>query len=215
MMSGSKDKEFSGPRLFFILILSGMLMLTACVKKGDEFYAVERYEAAADLYVQAAEQGDVAKMMKLAEMYATGKIDYHRDYKQAVYWYTKAAGQGVVAAMFELGFIYEYGQGDVVQNYSQAQHWYTQAATRDHAYAQYRMAHVQAEQVADDNSDAAIEAFQSFLKAEDLARSCGDLAQCRIVSNDSFNYRWLLERNLSVQQKQQARDNYQHSATIQ
>ena len=108
-MWGLEDRDFYKRLPGYGLILSGIILLSACAQKGDEFYDVQRYDAAADLYIQAAERGDVPKMMKLAVMYASGKIDYQRDYKQAVYWYTKAAGQGVVVAMFELGFIYEYG----------------------------------------------------------------------------------------------------------
>ena len=206
MMWGRYDRYFHRRQSGYGLVLTGLIFLSACAQKGDEFYDVQRYDAAADLYIQAAERGDVPKMMKLAEMYASGKIDYHRDYKQAVYWYTKAAGQGVVTAMFELGFIYEYGQGGVKQDYTQAVHWYSLAASHGNAYAQYRLAHVQAEQISDVHSDKSIEAYLSFLQAERMAGDCGDTAECRIVNGDLFNYRWLLERNLTDEQKQLARE---------
>ena len=202
-------------RTGYCLLLAGMVLLSACVKKGDEFYDDQRYEAAADLYVQAAERGDVTKMMRLAGMYASGKIDYHRDYKQAAYWYAKAAGQGNVQAMFELGFIYEFGQGDVEKDYAQAQHWYSMAAAHGHAYSQYRLAHVQAEQLTDSHGDAAIEAEIAFLKAEQMTRDCGDSAECRIIGEDLFNYRWLLERNLTAGQKQQARERFARNGAVQ
>lgn len=215
-MWGRSDRGFCNRRLGYGLIVSAMVLLSACAtKKGDDFYADQRYDAAADLYIQAAERGDVPKMMKLAEMYASGKIDYHRDYKQAAYWYTKAAGQGVVTAMFELGFIYEYGQGEVGQDYTQSAHWYSLAAAHGNAYAQYRLAHVQAEQLTDIHGDEAIEADISFIKAEQMAKDCSDTAECRIINGDLFNYRWLLERNLTDEQKQQARERFVQQGAVQ
>lgn len=215
-MRGRNDREFSTRLLGGVLIMTAMALLAGCAqKKGDEFYAEQRYEMAADLYVKAAEQGDVAKMMKLAEMYASGKIDYHRDYKQAVYWYTKAADRGIVAAMFELGFIYEYGQGDVKQDHAQALHWYQQAAAHGHAYSEYRLAHIQAEDLGDVHGDAATEAYTSFLAAQQMAKDCDNAAECRIINGDLFNYRWQLERYLSDAQKQQARERLARSAVAQ
>lgn len=214
-MAGMTDKGFTGQHCVLILLLCGTLLLAACAKKGDDFYAVERFDVAADLYIQSAEQGDVTKMMKLASMYASGKIDYHRDYQQAAYWYTKAAGQGIVPAMFELGFIYEYGQGNVDRDYSQAEHWYAMAAAQGHAYSQYRLAHVQAEQLSDTSGDAAIEAYLGFLRAEQMARDCTDTAECRIIDGDLFNYRWQLERHLTDRQKQQARQALNRSQAVQ
>jgi len=214
-MWGRSGRDFYRRRLGRGLLLAGLVFLSACAQKGDEFYADQRYDAAADQYIQAAERGDVAKMMKLAEMYASGKIDYHRDYKQAAYWYTKAAGQGIVPAMFELGFIYEYGQGEVERDYAQAEHWYSMAAAHGHAYSQYRLANIQAEQLTDVHSDAAIEAYLGFLKAEQMTKDCDDSAECRIINGDLFNYRWQLERNLSAEQKQQAIERLAQSAAAQ
>jgi TPR repeat protein len=198
-----------------MLLFCGVMTLGACAKKGDTFYAVERYDAAADLYIQSAEQGDVTKMMRLARMYASGKIDYHRDYQQAAYWYTKAAGKGIVPAMFELGFIYEYGQGNVDRDPVQAQHWYALAAARGNAYAQYRLAHIQAEQLTDTSGDAAVEAYEGFLRAAQMAKDCTDKAECRIINGDLFNYRWQLERHLSDEQKQQARQQLGRKLAVQ
>jgi len=176
-------------------------MLPACAQRGDDFFDAERFEAAADLYIQAAEQGDVDKMLRLAEMYATGKIAYRRDYKNAVYWYQKAAAQGVVRAMFELGFIYEYGQGVIARDLGQAANWYRQAAERGHAYSQYRLAAVLSQQLDDYDNDAALQALRWFLIAERMARTCATEAECRIVIDDLFNYHWQLQQQLSPEQQ--------------
>lgn len=176
-------------------------MLSACAQKGDDFFEAQRYEAAADLYVQSAEQGDVDKMMRLAGMYAAGKIGYQRDYKNAVYWYKKAAEQGIVQAMFELGFIYEYGQGEVDQDDAEAEHWYKKAAAHGNAYAQYRLAALLARQVDDYEGKAAVLAYRWFLIAERSAANCNDDPLCRIVIEDLFNFRWQLQRHLSPDQQ--------------
>jgi len=189
-------------QLILVMIISALLM--ACAQKGDDFLADNRFEAAADIYMQAAERGDVNKMMRLAEMYSAGKIEYHRNYTQAVYWYTRAAEQEVVSAMYNLAFIYEYGQGEVEQNESLAEHWYYQAAIRKHAYSQYRLANLMANQLSELESDKAIEAERWFIIAGQTALKCSGDPLCRIVQEDLFNYRWRLERQLSDQQKAKA-----------
>lgn len=197
-------KGIARRHLHSILLSVVVLLISACAQTGDDFMVNERYEAAADLYTQSAEQGDVTKMMTLAGMYSTGKINYRRDYPQAVYWYTKAAEQGVVSAKYELGFIYEYGQGEVGQDIDQAIHWYQQAAEQDHAYSQYRLANLLAQKITDYQDEAAIEADQWFVKAALMAERCSNDALCTIVQQDLFNYRWRLERFLTASQKEQA-----------
>jgi len=180
-------------------------MLFACAQRGDDFFDAERFEAAADLYIQAAEQGDTGKMLRLAEMYTAGKIGYRRDYEQAVYWYQKAASQGVVPAMFELGFIFEFGSGDVDQDVDQSLHWYQQAAVQGNSYAQYRLAAVLARQLENYDGADAVDAYRWFLIGVNSAQNCLADAECQIVANDLFNYQWQLQRHLSGQQRALAR----------
>lgn len=196
-------------RIIYVIMAAVLLLLylSACSQRqrqGDDFFAAQRYEMAADLYVKSAEQGDTDKMMRLGEMYAAGKIGYKRDYENAVYWYKKAAEHGIVRAMFELGFIYEYGQGEVIQNDAEAEHWYKQAAAHNDAYSQYRLAEVMARQLDDYEGEAAIKAYRWFLIAERTAGDCKDNPLCRIVSDDKFNYRWELQRHLKPDQQSQA-----------
>jgi TPR repeat protein len=188
-----------------MLIVLLLLLLSACAQRGDDFFEAERFEAAADVYIQAAEQGDVTMMLRLAEMYAAGKIGYRRDYDNAVLWYTKAADLGVVSAMFELGFIYEYGQGAVAQDTSQAEYWYRQAAEHGHAYSQYRLAALLAQQLNNVEGDEALRAYGWFLIAERSAQACKNEPQCRIVIEDLFNFHWQLQQRLPEQQQTLAR----------
>lgn len=190
--------SISVPFLFIIL-------LSACSQRsGDDFFEVERFEAAADQYIEAAEQGDVNKMLRLAEMYAAGKIGYRRDYPQSRYWYQKAAATGVVSAMFELGLITEYGLGRVERDWPQAARWYRQAADQGHAYGQYRLAAVLSRQLKAHDGDAAVQAYRWFLIAERSAQRCKVRPECRLVIDDLFNFQWQLQQELSVQQQRLA-----------
>ncbi len=199
-------------RIAFSLMLT--VLATGCAQKDKNFAIDARYEAAPDLYIQSAEQGDVKKMMKLAQMYSAGKINYRRDYPQAVYWYTRAANQGIVSAMCELGFIYEHGQGDVEKDSDLAIGWYRQAAEQDNAYAQYRLANLLAQQAANVDGEVAIAAEQWFLKAERSAADCSDNALCTIVQQDLFNYHWRHQGLLTEKQKQLARQQLDHSLNL-
>ena len=182
-----------------------LVLLVSCAQRGDDFFDAERFEAAADLYIHAAEQGDVDKMLRLAGMYAAGKIAYHRDYEQAVYWYQKAAAAAAVEAMFELGFIFEFGAGDVKQDYQRAVHWYQQAADHGHSYGQYRLATVLARQLNDYAGADAVVAYRWFLIGADSAKNCSAEPMCQIVIDDLFNYQWQLQTHLSEQQQMLAR----------
>lgn len=187
--------------LCLAMMISG---LTACATRntGDDFVNVDRYEAAADLFIEQAEKGDLAKMLTLASMYSSGKIDYRRDYVKAVYWYQKAAALGNVPSMYELGIIYEYGAGDVAPDTARAVHWYREGAERGDAYCQYRLGRVLSEDKAADPVDA----YQWFLVAEASAAQCQDNVKCRIILDDKFNYKWELEKRLTDAQKTQGRE---------
>lgn len=190
-------------------ILAGLLtlMLLACAHTtGDDFFAVDRYEAAADLYIQSAENGDLQKMLRLAEMYASGKIDYHRDYVKAAYWYRKAAEMGHVPAMYELAFIYEYGQGEVEQDLEQAVYWYRRAGEQGDAYSRYRLGGVLSQLEPVDP----VAAMQWLLLADEAAQGCPEQATCQIVLEDMFNIKWALQKTMTNEQialaRQHARD---------
>jgi len=193
------NKSFLQLVTILLLIIPLTLLFVACAPTGgDSFYKVERFEQAADLYIKEAEEGDLEKMLQLAVMYSSGKINYQRNYVQAAYWYEKAAGLGEVNAMHELAFIYEYGQGKVEQDLDKAIEWYLRAAANNHAYSQYRLASSYAKRDADEND--AVEAYRWFLVAENSAQSCANEKQCQIVLDDLFNYKWALEKRLSKAQ---------------
>jgi len=190
------NKTFLLSASMLLFIIPFTLIISGCAPtSGDAFYKVERFEQAADLYIREAEEGDLEKMLQLAVMYSSGKINYKRDYIQASYWYEKAAGLGEVNAMHELAFIYEYGQGKVEQDLNKAIEWYLHASATGHAYSQYRLASSYAKRDADEND--AVEAYRWFLTAEKSAQNCPSDKQCQIVLEDLFNYKWSLEKRMS------------------
>jgi len=195
------NRRYSTTWVSLLVAILALFMLAGCAQRGDDFFDAERFEAAADMYIKAAEQGDVDKMLQLGGMYAAGKIAYRRDYRQALHWYQQAAAQGVVPAMFELGFMFEYGQGDIDRDLVQAEYWYRQAAGHGHAYSQYRLAEVLAQQLDRYDSDAAVRSYSWFLIAAHTAQTCEAEPLCKIVSADLFNYRWQLQQYLPEQQQ--------------
>lgn len=70
---------------------------------------------AAQWYLKAAEQGDMASQVKIADFYYTGAkgqyFEWKQNYAEAVKWYRKAVEQGSYAAKYRLGLCYYEGRG--------------------------------------------------------------------------------------------------------
>ncbi len=94
---------------------------------GDKYAAVQDYKSAADWYRKAADQGNVAGEIHLADLYRDGK-GLARDKTQAAEWYRKAADQGDTGAQGTLGTLYAYGMG-VPKSDADAYFWFDLAAT--------------------------------------------------------------------------------------
>jgi TPR repeat protein len=76
---------------------------------------------------KAAEAGDFAAQINLAERYAFGDR-VHQSWNDAYKWYTKAADQGANYAQFRIGQMYDSGDG-VSQSHTQAAEWYRRASS--------------------------------------------------------------------------------------
>ena len=100
---------------------------------GMELYDQKDYSAALNHFQEAANDGSIAAMVKLGEMYSKGE-GIERDDQTAIEWYTKAARQGDVVAMYSLADLYENGLG-VKHDYQKAMQWYTAAADGGYKYA--------------------------------------------------------------------------------
>lgn len=94
---------------------------------SDPDDARDDWKKAADWYRKAADQGNVAGEIHLAESYRDGR-GVARDMTQAAAWYRKAADQGDVGAQGTLAMLYTMGQG-VPQSDVDAYFWFDLAAS--------------------------------------------------------------------------------------
>jgi TPR repeat protein len=107
-----------------------MLEGIAAYQRGD-------YEASAQWFRKAADQGIAAAQYNLGNMYAKGQ-GVPQDYALAVEWWRRAADQGLAAAQFNLGLMYYRGDG-VPQDHAQAAQWFRKAADQGNADAQFNL----------------------------------------------------------------------------
>ena len=105
----------------------------AC-SKGNAAYDKKEYNAAAKLYLFAAEKGHADAQYMLARCYMTGR-GVPVSEKDMVKWMTKAAEQGHAYAQNELGLCYKFGKG-VEKSDSEAAKWFRKAAQQGNADGQ-------------------------------------------------------------------------------
>lgn len=89
----------------------------------------EDWNHAAEWYIKAAAQNNIAGEIHLAEAYSYGR-GVARDKVKAAAWYRKAADQGDVGAQGTLGMLYTMEQG-VPQDDAEAYFWLDLAASAD------------------------------------------------------------------------------------
>ena len=105
---------------------------------GQSAYEDQRFEDAANWYLQAARKGQTAAQYQLAMMYRQGKgVD--RDDEQVVRWLKLAARLGHHDAQYQLGKQYEVGRGVDHPDDIAAAELYRKAAESGNAKAQYRL----------------------------------------------------------------------------
>lgn len=90
--------------------------------------------AAQQLYLKAAEGGNVEAQNRLALMHYRGEMGVAQDYPMAAQLFEQAAAQGDGNAMFNLGKLYLEGKG-VAKDAAKAVTLYKQAADQDHILA--------------------------------------------------------------------------------
>jgi len=83
-------------------------------------------------YRKAAEAGDAAGMVSLAQAYGFGR-GLARDDVQAVMWFRKAADAGDAVAMGFLGYAYANGAGGLAKDDAEAVMWYRKAVDAGNA----------------------------------------------------------------------------------
>lgn len=98
-----------------------------CRIRGGEYVAYDRanYKTALQVWLPAAELGDVEAQVNVGEIFERG-LGGEPNYEAAVIWYQKAAEKGNARAQFNLGTLYEQGLG-VDKNKMTALNWYRKA----------------------------------------------------------------------------------------
>ncbi|MEL6718348.1 MAG: toll/interleukin-1 receptor domain-containing protein, partial [Bacteroidota bacterium] len=109
------------------------------LKKAEEFYNADNYDAAFPIYYKYREEEafSAKAQVHLGYMYDKGK-GVVQNYEEAAKWYRKAADRGYNIGQFNLGVSYDNGHG-VKQDYQEAINWYKKAADQGYASAQYNL----------------------------------------------------------------------------
>jgi uncharacterized protein len=105
---------------------------------GLMFYTERQYDKAAELFRQAAEQGDAQAQILLASMYLDGK-GVEKDDAEAAKWAKLAGKQGNAYAQALLGSMYYDGKG-VAKDDSEAAKWARLAAEQGNSEGQEELA---------------------------------------------------------------------------
>lgn len=138
MYWGSKKmKELKNFIIYFVFVCINCNAV-AQTDKGIEYYSKKDFTNAIACFLQAAEQGDSAAQVRLANCYYNGE-GVNKNYPEAVKWYKKAAEQGDVYAQYKFGRCYDFGEG-VIKDQTEAVNWYKKAAEQGLADAQYNLA---------------------------------------------------------------------------
>lgn len=90
---------------------------------------------AAELFRDAANQGDAVSQYNLARLYEDG-VGVERDPAEAIRLLETAAEQGNADAQNHLGAVYNNAASP---NFTQARQWYWRAARQGHSHAQYNL----------------------------------------------------------------------------
>jgi len=125
---------------FTALLIGSLIMVATLSVQADRFedgeaaYVRGDYAAAAQLWREAAEQGNAVAQFNLGILYEQGQ-GVSQNYETAAKWYRKAAEQGNAQAQHNLGVQYKWGRG-VPQNDSMAAQWLRKAADQGFAPSQ-------------------------------------------------------------------------------
>jgi len=105
---------------------------------GEEALGNGQSQQAAQLFLQAAQQGHAMAQYRLGTMLQNG-TGITRDASLARNWYERAAAQGNVRAMHNLAVLYANGDG-VEANFERAAQWFAEAAAYGLTDSQFNLA---------------------------------------------------------------------------
>lgn len=109
-------------------------------EQGSNLYRAKNYAGAFQLFMRAANMGNVRAQLQVASQYERGE-GVARSGPEAVRWYTKSASGGDSQAMKNVGLLYEEGE-IVPENWAEALKWYQKSAAlfdKDGEFALGRM----------------------------------------------------------------------------
>jgi TPR repeat protein len=115
-------------RVLLALLLSTLVFGVATadvMERAYRAYSDGDYERAHGLWLQRAEQGDMAAQINLGALYERG-LGVERDQARALEWYRRAAEGGDADAQYQVGLMHELGLG-VESDIHEAEHWYQRA----------------------------------------------------------------------------------------
>ena len=120
--------------LTLILFFSMSANAQTDIESAKAAYEAGDYEAALEILIPLADQGDAKAQYNLAIMYRDG-WGVQQDYVEVIKWYRKAAEQEYAEAQHNLAIMYRDGLG-ITQDYAEALKWTRKAAEQGHAVAQ-------------------------------------------------------------------------------
>ena len=120
---------------FVIALLLAGPVYAGPMEDAATAYEREDYATAYRLYLQLADQGNLAAEYNLGVLYSRGQ-GLPQDDAEAARWWRQAADQGYADAQFFLGLMCFSGRG-VQQNDAEAAKWFRQAADQGVAGAQF------------------------------------------------------------------------------
>ncbi|HUN52434.1 MAG TPA: tetratricopeptide repeat protein [Candidatus Sulfotelmatobacter sp.] len=118
-------------------LLAAVAPAQADFQAAIKAYDAGDYAAAFKEWARLAEQGDVAAMRNVGQLYRFGQ-GTEKNPAKAAEWYRRAADAGLDRAQANLGALYLSGEG-VPQNYAEAARWFGLAARHGLAVAQYNL----------------------------------------------------------------------------
>lgn len=125
---------------FFFFSILLILTISACSKETDPKKMFDKgdYEAAFNLWLPLAENGDADAQNYLGIIYSLG-LGKEKDYKKSLAWYERAAKAGNADAQRNYGDMLNFGRGTKKDNY-QAYKWYFAASQQGNKKAETQIA---------------------------------------------------------------------------
>jgi TPR repeat protein len=121
----------------FLAVLLLPALARADFEAGTRAYEAGDFAAAMQEWRPLAEDGDVAAMRNLGQMYRLGQ-GVERDPAEAARWYRRAADIGFDRAQANLAALYLSGEG-VDRDPARAAYWFEMAARQGHVISMYNL----------------------------------------------------------------------------